>query len=70
MKIWKAFYRSFEGNFVSWHATRAEAVTWMKAIKNDQGPAQGPTGVEEMDCPTERDAFIEWLNANMNTENG
>ncbi len=70
MKIWKAFYRTPDSNEVSWHATKAEAVTWMKELKQDAGAAQGPAGIALIDFPEDRAGFIAWLNTHFNTDNG
>ena len=72
MKIWRCnFYCPAMGLTVSWHSSRKRAEAELKSLQAHRSESPcGPEGIECVDFSTKKSDVIEWLNQNLNTENG
>lgn len=70
MKIYRAVYWDRDlGQLFSWHSNKADAQRWVRQML-ESGPSQGPAEAEAIDIPTDRKGLLEWLNANLQSDNG
>lgn len=72
MKVYRCdFYDQDEGATVSWHSNKKEAEDRLKQLQLDRGAtAQGPEGVAAIEIPSGKRDLIDWLNENLNRDNG
>ena len=72
MKIYRCdFFDSFEGVQVTWHASKADAAKNLRYLQKARGTlANGPEGISAEEIPTDKAGLIDWLNDNLNTDNG
>lgn len=72
MKLWRVnVYEPFEGCCVSWHSSKEKAATFLKSEQSEREfEAAGPEGIEEVTIPTDKAGLIDWLNRNLNRDNG
>lgn len=70
MKIYRATYWDRDlGQMLSWHSNKSSAKIWVSEML-ENGPSQGPYGFELWDIPTDKKGLIDWLNANLKSDNG
>lgn len=71
MRVWRCIYcHAQDGTLLSWHASRRAAAADLARLRRENGPEQGPAEVELVEIPTTRAGLIDWLNRNLQGDNG
>lgn len=72
MKLWRCnFYDADQGQLVSWHPSREAARRDLARMQAERPvDPSGPEGIQEEHIPTDKKGLIEWLNANLSSDNG
>lgn len=70
MTVFKLTYRHLQdGRCIEWFSTRTECRQRGRSLMEDK-QIEGPSVFEEASLPTSKIRMIEWLNANLNRDNG
>ena len=59
------------GDTISWHSSRKSAESELKSLQSQRAePPTGPEGIECVDFPAGKKDVIQWLNSNLQNDNG